>query len=332
MTDIDVHRLQAHLERIVRPRPPGSAELESLRVYVTEQLRQAGWSVRRHEFATASETGVPLAGINLVATLPPLAPPSEGGERRHPLAPASEGGKRKQAEGGENRRVEARERTYLCVAAHLDSRPETPGADDNASGVAGLLEIARCWPEWRRERGAELELLVTDLEEWGMLGGVEHARLWRTREQHTSARERLAGMVSLEMIAYCDQRPNSQALPRMLIGKYPTTGNFIAVIGNQNSEQLIELFEDGFKDIAGLSVETLQVPDNGNLLQATRLSDHSPFWDAGFSAVMITDTSFLRNPHYHQASDTLETLDLHFLTQVTAGSLRAIRRAVSALA
>ncbi len=303
MTDIDVHRLQTHLERIIRPRPSGSVELESLRAYVTEQLRQSGWSVRRHEFDAAAETGASLAGTNLTATLTPLTEPSAVNERR-----------------------------WLCVAAHLDSRPETPGADDNASGVAGLLEIARCWPDWRRDGVAELELLVTDLEEWGMLGGAEHARRWRTREQQTSGRERLAGMVSLEMIAYCDQRPNSQALPKTLIGKYPTTGNFIAVIGNQNSHQLIELFRDGLKEVAGLPVETLQVPDNGNLLQATRLSDHSPFWDAGFSAVMITDTSFLRNPHYHQASDTLETLDLDFLTQVTAGSLLAIRRAVTALA
>ena len=288
MTDIEADRLQQHLAAIVRPRPSGSAELESLRTYVTDQLQHCGWNVRRHEFEVVSEIGDPLTGIQLIATLPSSSHAD----------------------------------SWLCVAAHLDSRFETPGADDNASGVVGLLEIARCWPDWRPAHGTEVELIVTDLEEHGMLGGAEHARLWLSRP------ERLLGMVALEMIGYCDQRPHTQMLPKPLVGKYPTTGNFIAVIGNQNSTSLIELFRDGLQEIVGLPTETLQVPENGNLLQATRLSDHSPFWDAGFPAVMITDTSFLRNPHYHRGSDTVETLDINFLRQVTAGCLRAIRRVV----
>lgn len=288
MTDIESDRLQRHLEVIVRSRPSGSEELESLRVYVAEQLQRFGWNVRRHEFEVVSEIGDRLAGIQLIATLPA-----------------------------------ARADSWLCVAAHLDSRFETPGADDNASGVVGLLEIARCWPDWRPSTGPEVELVVTDLEEHGMLGGAEHARLWLSRT------ERLLGMIALEMIGYCDQRPYTQMLPKQLVGKYPTTGNFIAVIGNQNSTELIGYFREGLKEIPRLPVETLQVPENGNLLQAVRLSDHSPFWDAGFPAVMITDTSFLRNPHYHRGSDTIETLDLEFLRQVTAGCLRAIRRVVA---
>lgn len=288
MTDIEAARLREHLTTIVRPRPNGSTELESLRAYVSEQLTNFGWTVRRHEFEAVSEIGDRLSGTQLIATLPSSSSAD----------------------------------SWLCVAAHLDSRPETPGADDNASGVAGLLEIARCWPAWRPDRGAEVELVVTDLEEQGMLGGAEHARLWRART------ERLIGMVALEMIGYCDQRPHTQALPKQLVGKYPTTGNFVAVIGNQNSTSLMECFGNGLKEISQLPVETLQVPENGNLLQAVRLSDHSPFWDAGFPAVMVTDTSFLRNPHYHRGSDTFETLDLEFLRQVTAGCLRAMRLTV----
>lgn len=287
MTEIDVDRLHQHLVRIVRPRPSGSAELESLRNYVSDQLASFGWTVRRHEFEAVSDIGEPLTGIQLIATLPSSA---------------------------------SRKDSWFCVAAHLDSRMETPGADDNATGVAGLLELARCWPDWRPADGADVELVVTDLEEHGMLGGAEHARLWLARP------ERLVGMIALEMIGYCNQRPNTQALPKQLVGKYPTTGNFIAVIGNQNSTALIESFGNGLKEIPRLPVETLQVPENGNWLQAVRLSDHSPFWDAGFPAVMITDTSFLRNPHYHRGSDTIETLDLEFLRQVTAGCLRAMRR------
>jgi hypothetical protein len=291
MTDVDLNRLHAHLSAIAHPRPNGSAELEALRAYCTEHLQHSGWTVNRHEFRAVSEMGDSLTGVQLIATWPP------------DIAPAAS--------------------RWLCVAAHLDSRPETPGADDNASGVAGLLEIARCWPEWRPARSAGLELVVTDLEEHGMLGGAEHARLWQARP------ETLLGMISLEMIGYADSRPNTQALPKPLLGKYPTTGNFIAVIGNQNSTDLIELFSRGLRDVPQLPVETLQVPDNGNWLQATRLSDHSPFWDAGFPAVMVTDTSFLRNPHYHCRSDTVGTLNLEFLRHVTAGCLRAIRLAVT---
>src|SRR5262249_4614126 len=100
---------------------------------------------------------------------------------------------------------------------------------------------------------------------------------------------------------------------------------FIAVIGNQNSDRLVESFRAAMQTVPGLPVETLSVPHDGNYLQATRLGDHSPFWDAGYAAVMITDTSFLRNPHYHFPTDIPETLDYRFLHQVTQGCLEAIR-------
>jgi len=135
-------------------------------------------------------------------------------------------------------------------------------------------------------------------------------------------------MVSLEMLGYCDHTPGSQSLPRTLRGLYPDTGNFIAVIGNQNSTSFIEQFATGMEAVDGLPVEKLQVPDNGNGLQATRLSDHSPFWDAGYPALMITDTSFMRNPHYHMPTDTADTLDMEFLHLVTEASVKATRRLI----
>jgi hypothetical protein len=133
-------------------------------------------------------------------------------------------------------------------------------------------------------------------------------------------------MVALEMLGYAVDTPQSQALPRSLVGKYPSVGNWIAVIGNQVSDRLIAVFRDGLKTVPDLPVETLEVPENGNLLQATRLSDHSPFWDAGYPALMITDTAFLRNPHYHMPTDTVDTLNFEFLTQVTEGCLEAVIR------
>ncbi len=243
--------------------------------------------MRRHSFVAQSEPGGDLAGINLIATRGEFA---------------------------------ARERpARFCLGAHLDSRPETPGADDNASGVAALMEIARLLPDsLPPARRLDFELVVFDLEEAGMLGGAEHARLL------TEQRVDLRGMVALEMIAYRDPARGVQKLPRSLVGQYPETGDFIAVIGNQVSGELIERFRAAMKRVAGLPVETLAVPENGIYLQATRLSDHSPFWDAGYPALMITDTSFLRNPHYHLPGDRPETLDFEFLRRVAQGTLYAV--------
>lgn len=290
--DVDAHRLRAHVEYIASsPRPAESQELKRCRAYVADCLEEAGWRVERQEFVATSGEGVRLNGVNLVA--------------RHANHLQTNG-------------------PQFCVGAHLDSRPDSPGADDNASAVAGMLEIARLLPEsWPQAAALGLELVAFDLEEHMMLGGAEHVR--RTRDANIE----LEGMVSLEMIGYCDNAHNSQKLPRSLVGKYPDTGNFIAVIGNQNSGGLIERYAKGMQRVPQLPVETLQVPSNGDYLQATRLSDHSPFWDAGYPALMITDTSFLRNPHYHLPSDTPETLDVEFLTRVTQGSLEAIRSIVA---
>jgi aminopeptidase YwaD len=169
-----------------------------------------------------------------------------------------------------------------------------------------------------------LDLVVFDLEENGMLGGAEHARLMKSQGVD------LRGMVSFEMLGYSDDTPQSQSLPRSLVGKYPDTGNFIAVIGNQVSDRLIESFAHGMRSVDDLPVEILAVPSNGEYLQATRLSDHSPFWDAGYAALMITDTSFMRNPHYHMPSDTPDTLDQAFLHRVAEGCLKAVRDILTA--
>ncbi len=291
--ETDCSLIETHLKELTRvPRPCHSDELESARGYVTRLLEEYGWDVRRHNFDVLNDVGElnlgeNLHGTNLVAT------------RRGQFDP---------------------QRPRLCVGAHLDSRPDTPGADDNASAVAAMLEIARLLPpSWPDDAALELELVAFDLEENGMLGGREHARL--TKESNVNLR----GMVSLEMLGYCDHTPGSQSLPRTLRGLYPDTGNFIAIIGNQNSARLIEQFRAGMTQVEKLPVETLQVPDNGNDLQATRLSDHSPFWDAGFPALMVTDTSFMRNPHYHMPSDTVETLDMRFLQLVTEASVAAVQ-------
>ncbi|MSR56132.1 MAG: M28 family peptidase [Planctomycetaceae bacterium] len=290
---VDRELLNQHLRQIATTtRPAGSPELAAARDYVMNCLAASGWQVASSEFSAISQTGgTSLRGVNLVA---------QHGDHRW--------------EG----------RPRLCLGAHLDTTENSPGADDNGSAVAALLEIARLLPEnWPEKAALDLELVVFDLEEHGMLGSAHRAQTCRRDSID------LRGMVALEMLGYCDSAPKSQGLPRSLVGKYPDIGNWIAVIGNQNSTDLIAAFRDGLKSVDGLPVETLQVPENGNLLQATRLSDHSPYWDAGYPALMITDTAFLRNPHYHLPSDTIDTLDLDFLARVTEGCLEAVRRVVT---
>jgi aminopeptidase YwaD len=280
-------RIYEHVARIAeKPRPEGSPALAAARDYAEGCLTSAGWIVSRHPFSGLSPWNMRLSGINLVA--------------QHPAHPWSNRGR-------------------ICLGAHIDSHENSPGADDNASALAALFEIARVLPAlWPAQARLDLELVVFDLEEYGMLGAADRAAHFGNEKIN------LSGMVSLEMLGYRALDPRSQALPRSLAGKYPDTGNWIAVIGNQNSTALIAAWRDGMRRVPGLPVETLQVPENGNLLQATRLSDHSPFWDAGYPALMITDTAFLRNPHYHLPSDTIETLDFDFLHEVAQGCLEAV--------
>ncbi|MEZ6046607.1 MAG: M28 family peptidase [Planctomycetaceae bacterium] len=289
----DATRLFNHIEELCKcPRPAMSAELESARQYVEQELTSSGWVLERQPFRAENDQQQTLDGINIVAHHPQLSssiPPD-------PTEP------------------------LIIVGAHLDSRENTPGADDNASAVAALLEIARTLPTLLKdtELACHVELVAFDLEEHGMLGGAWHAAIARQTNRN------LRGMISLEMLGYCDSAPGSQKLPKQLEGLYPDTGDFIAIIGNQNSTSLISAWRKGMEEVAELPVESLQVPDNGNPLQASRLSDHSPFWDEGFAALMITDTSFMRNPYYHLPTDTPETLDQEFLHKVAEGSLLAI--------
>jgi Zn-dependent M28 family amino/carboxypeptidase len=211
----------------------------------------------------------------------------------------------------------------VVVGAHYDSVPGTPGADDNASAVAALLELA----SWIRphlgssgSRFGQLELVAYDLEEYGFIGSFVHSR----EIQRTGIPVR--GMISLEMLAYTDQRPHSQRLPPHLAKHYPNVGNFIGVCGNEASRSLVQTVTQAMQSVPGLPVESITVPGKGEVLPEVRLSDHSSFWDRDYPALMITDTSFMRNPHYHQPSDKPETLDYSFLAKVTAGVCGAVRQ------
>jgi Zn-dependent M28 family amino/carboxypeptidase len=206
--------------------------------------------------------------------------------------------------------------SLIILGAHFDSVPGTPGADDNASGVAVLLEAARLLSRIRLR--SEVLFCAFNLEELNMIGSSYFAKKLK------SAGAKVDAMVSLEMVGYTDSRPGSQKYPLGLSAFYPDRGDFIGVIGNWNSASLLRRFARQMRQVRGLPVETLSVPGNGGLIPAVRLSDHSPFWDAGYPGLMITDTSFFRNPNYHASTDTLETLNLEFMAKICEGVIRGV--------
>ncbi len=212
---------------------------------------------------------------------------------------------------------QALRRRYI-LGAHYDSVAGTVGADDNASAVAVMLEVARQLNS-RREAVAPnlaLQLAAFALEEppayeTGSMGS--RVRAQRARR----GRERVDGMLCLEMVGYTCNGPGSQDYPLPLVfKKFPREGNFIGIVGDFRSRGLTRRLHRTFQRNPALPAVKLTVPLRGWLLPAVRLSDHSSFWDHGFKAVMITDTAFFRNPHYHTPADTMEKLDYRFMAEL----------------
>jgi Zn-dependent M28 family amino/carboxypeptidase len=202
---------------------------------------------------------------------------------------------------------------YFLVGAHYDTVEGSPGADDNASAVAGLLEIARLLQPVALK--TNIIFAGFTLEEYGFIGSAHYAK--KAREMQ----DPIVGMISLEMLGYRSQEPRSQTYPPYVdANKYPETGDFIAIVGNNPSARLVERIEKNMKkSVPSLPIETLVLPSTGEEFVDIRLSDHLPFWENGYQAVMITDTAYFRNPNYHKPTDTLETLDIDFIKDISDG-------------
>ena len=198
----------------------------------------------------------------------------------------------------------------FILGAHYDTVPGSPGADDNTSGVAVLLEIARNIQSVSLE--GTVRLIAFSLEENDYIGSTHYV------ESLKKGKEEVIGMISLEMVGFTGPR---QDYPPYLDPKYyPNVGDFIAIIGNEGSQKLLEKVCQSFKThLPQLPLEFLLVPGNGEGMEEVRLSDHSTFWDRGAPALMVTDTGFLRNPNYHLSSDRIETLNFEFMQKVATG-------------
>lgn len=271
--------LRSHLLQIVRQRDPYLATEGHFYVqqYIRSQLQQWG-KVEIHEFTYQQRIHTNLL-LNLPAQTETTKPP-------------------------------------ILIGAHYDAVPGTPGADDNASGVAALLELARAFSH--QPAKYPIRLVAFDLEEYGLIGSDRYA------EDLQQQKQRLRLMLSLEMLGYCTEVPNSQQYPiEAMKTIYPSTGNFIGLIGNIPTTPDLLHFNHAFSK-AGVPSQWLPAGMRGEMIRATRLSDHAPFWDRGYRAIMVTDTAFMRNPHYHQASDRLDTLDLDFLAKICQGLAKGI--------
>jgi Zn-dependent M28 family amino/carboxypeptidase len=272
-----VSRLQDHLQQVAQERDPYLATAGHFFVqqYIQTQLEQWG-TVERHDFTLQNGGRIHQ---NLVLNLP--------GTSSH------------KAHQG-----------MILIGAHYDAVPGTPGADDNASGVAVLLELARIFAAQPTRR--PIRLVAFDLEEYGVKGSEAYAsQVWQ-------AHESIRLMLSLEMLGYFCTTPNSQTYPTGLQYFYPSTGDFIALVGNLTAIPDL-LFLSRHMRKAGIPCQWLPAVDGGKLIAVTRFSDHSPFWDRGYRAMMVTDTAFLRNPNYHKAGDRIETLDIPKMAMICEG-------------
>src|SRR2546425_9631899 len=289
-----------HLRALLGERHPftSPASLRRAEDYLTEEFTHLGLEVSTHSFKALGGTY-----RNVIATLPPL--------------------------------VAARPAPPLIIAAHYDTVEGSPGADDNASALAVMLEVARnlrAVPLTRNVR-----FIAFCLEEENLLGSLAYA------SSIQAAHEEICGAIVLECVGYARTEEGSQQKPptgrgaswRAWGGRVqkmpvavPTVGDFLGIVGNAASAHLVKAVEAAANlAVPELRTISLVVPGNGELLPDTRRSDHAAFWHHGYPAVMLTDTANFRNPHYHRPTDTLETLNLAFMEKVA----RAVTAAAIAL-
>ena len=202
--------------------------------------------------------------------------------------------------------------SIIVIGAHYDTVVGTPGADDNATGVAGLIELSRLLKEYKNKRTIRFVAFPHEEPPYFFthhMGSRQYARNLK------ESGEKIFAMLTLEMIGYAGEG-FKQLYPAPLmgiLGRYPKDGNYLALVSNLRSTPLLSMVRRAMRQRGSVGVESLSAP---GFLPPLFLSDHSSFWKYGFPALMITDTAFLRNPHYHSSTDTADTLNYEFLAKV----------------
>ncbi len=209
----------------------------------------------------------------------------------------------------------------LVLGAHYDVAGDQPGADDNASGVAGLLEIARMLFTQKPPLEYRIEFVAYCLEEppyfgTDLMGSYIHAKSLK------DANTDVIGMISLEMIGYFSDEPESQPFPDPELAKiYPHTANFIIVVGVEEHAAFAGQVHQLMKKDASIDTQLIVFPVKEGL---AGLSDQRSYWRFGWPALMVNDTAFIRNHNYHTKGDTIDTLDFPKMAAVVDGVYRAV--------
>lgn len=281
---VDQVRLMAHVQALAFERAT-SADRDRARVYITTQLKEAGWTVESQPYEyRPTENGPVYQGINLVA----------------------------------HRSGQTLSQDRILVGAHYDSVFGSPGADDNATGVAIALEMARLFDQQLTPRA--LTLAFFDQEEAGLVGSSAFV-------EQAENRDGLQGAIILEMLGYTCEQEGCQKVPTELGVTPPSpNGDFMAVVVDQEHANLLAAFKRQNQP-EHLPLLGLTVPFKGALTPIVLLSDHTPFWLKGMGAVMVSDTAFLRNPHYHRTTDVTASLNPDFL----ANSAQLVAKATNDL-
>lgn len=242
-----------------------------------------------------------------------LAPAAAYIERE--LAAAGYAPARQQTGEGDNIEAEVRgeSKDVVIIGAHYDTVDESIGADDNASGVAGVLALARRVVHAHPKRTLRFVFFVAEEPpnfKSGSMGSYQYAKRCHERGENVVA------MLSIESIGYYDTRPKSQLYPPFLAPFFPSTGDFIGFAGNSRSRALVRKCIGAFREHTKFPSEGAAVPE---AIEEIGWSDQWSFWQFGWPALMVTDTAPFRNPHYHTATDTPETVDYERTARVVEG-------------
>ncbi|OQX78855.1 MAG: hypothetical protein B6D56_08180 [Candidatus Omnitrophica bacterium 4484_70.1] len=217
-----------------------------------------------------------------------------------------------------NKRGERQPQEVIVVGAHYDTC-FNPGGDNNGSGIAGLLELARFLSCKQVERSIKFVAFVNEeppffkTESMGSRVFVRQAK---------ANKESIKGAIILEMIGYYTDQPYSQHYPPFYSMFYPDRGNFIAVVGNFHSRGLVKKIVSIFRSYTDFPIKAVA----GFSFLGIDFSDHWSFWKEKYQAVMVTDTGFYRNPHYHRGTDTYDTLDYRRMAEVVKGLGRVLMK------
>ncbi|MDD2711271.1 MAG: M28 family peptidase [Verrucomicrobiae bacterium] len=242
--------------------------------YLTESLEKAGYQVKRQEYQVAGKT---CANLEV------------------------------EIKGGKN------PSEIVIVGAHYDSAGSLPAANDNASGAAAVLALARAFKDRKPSRTLRFVEFANEEPPYfqtEQMGSLVYARHCLTRAENVTA------MLCLETIGYYTDRENSQQYPPMFSPHFPSTGNFIAFIGNFASKKLVRQVTESFRRQAKFPSEAAATLDE---LAGVCWSDHWSFWKQGYPALMITDTAPFRYPYYHHREDTPDKLNYDCMARVVAG-------------